>query len=235
AGEMRLESVAFDPRALLEETIGLLVPQAEERGLELSLALDGALPDALVGDPVRLRQVLLNLLGYAIKFTDVGNVTLRVASHEPSDGGSWEVRFAVEDTGMGIAPEKLAGLFRAFAQADSSTTRRFAGTGLGLTISRRPVGLMLGDLDVDSVPGAGSVFSFTIPLAGSTLEAVARESRCDARAASPYAALSCGGAGRHRSSLLPDNAHLPIEIDKIQLCDRNRAVCKGFCGGVLRL
>ncbi|MEM9378355.1 MAG: response regulator [Planctomycetota bacterium] len=215
AGEMRLESVAFDPRALLEETIGLLVPQAEERGLELSLALDGALPDALVGDPVRLRQVLLNLLGYAIKFTDVGNVTLRVASHEPSDGGSWEVRFAVEDTGMGIAPEKLAGLFRAFAQADSSTTRRFAGTGLGLTISRRPVGLMLGDLDVDSVPGAGSVFSFTIPLAGSTLEAVARESRCDARAASPYAALSCGGAGRHRILVAEDNPTNRLVVRKM--------------------
>ncbi|MEM6567591.1 MAG: ATP-binding protein [Planctomycetota bacterium] len=214
---MRLESVAFDARSLLEEAIGLFGPQAEERGLALTLAIDGDVPEAIVGDPERLRQILVNLIGNAIKFTETGSVTLRVDARRPEDSSddARDVRFAVEDTGMGIEPEKLAGLFRAFAQADSSTTRRFGGTGLGLTISRRLVGLMRGTLEVESEPGVGSVFAFTVPLAASTLEAVQRESRSDARAASPYAALECGGHGQHRILVAEDNPTNRLVVRKM--------------------
>ena len=154
---MRLESVAFDARSLLEEAIGLFGPQSEERGLALTLAIDGDVPEAIVGDPERLRQILVNLIGNAIKFTETGSVTLRVDARRPEDSSddARDVRFAVEDTGMGIEPEKLAGLFRAFAQADSSTTRRFGGTGLGLTIARDIARRQGGDITLRRSPLGG--------------------------------------------------------------------------------
>ena len=156
AGGVEIEAVPFDPARLARETAGVVRVQAAARGLALAVEVDGAVPPAVVGDPARVRQVLLNLLSNAVKFTHEGGVTVRVA------GGAGRLRFEVQDTGIGVAPDKLAGLFDPFTQADASTTREYGGTGLGLTISRRLVEAMGGAVEVESAPGHGSTFAFTI-------------------------------------------------------------------------
>lgn len=160
AGRMQLEILPVPLRPLVEEAAALLRPEAERKQLRLLVRLEPGTPDVMDTDPVRLRQVLLNLLGNAVKFTAVGEVTL-VAG--PASDPGW-LRFAVHDTGIGISPEQAGRLFQPFTQADSSTTRRFGGTGLGLAISRRLVLLLGGSLQVSSTPGAGSVFHFNLPL-----------------------------------------------------------------------
>ncbi len=171
AGKLEIETVDFALRQTLAGVVALLAPRAEKQGVELRLEIGDAVPDALSGDPTRLRQVLLNLVGNAIKFTEEGSVVLAVTSGPPGDG-TVEMRFAVRDTGIGIEPGAQARLFEAFTQADSSTTRRFGGTGLGLAISRRIVGLMGGEIELESAPGKGSTFRFAVPfaLAGATGE-----------------------------------------------------------------
>lgn len=158
AGRMVVERVAFDPGALLREIVELVRPRAVEKGLALDLDLDPALPARLGGDPVRLRQVLLNLVGNAVKFTAAGRVVVSVRREQDS------ARFTIADTGIGIAPDVLGGLFRPFTQADASTTRRFGGSGLGLSISKGLVERMGGTIGADSTPGQGSTFWFTLPL-----------------------------------------------------------------------
>jgi PAS domain S-box-containing protein len=160
AGKIQLDRVAFNLRDALEDTMRLLAPRAHQRGLELACHIDPDVPDALVGDPLRLRQVIVNLVGNAIKFTELGEVVLRVQA-EPSRNGSVQLRFAVIDTGIGIPLEKQAVIFEAFSQADSSTTRRYGGTGLGLAICAQLVELMGGTISVESQPGRGSTFHFT--------------------------------------------------------------------------
>jgi signal transduction histidine kinase/HPt (histidine-containing phosphotransfer) domain-containing protein/ActR/RegA family two-component response regulator len=159
AGRLELEHNPFDPGQVAEQALELVLEAARAKGLEASLQLEGELPEAVVGDAGRLWQVLVNLLGNAVKFTPAGQVTLRVAPAGPG----W-LRFEVVDTGIGIAPEALSRVFESFMQADASTTRRFGGTGLGLAISRGLVGEMGGELRVDSAPGRGSRFHFEIPL-----------------------------------------------------------------------
>jgi PAS domain S-box-containing protein len=162
-GKLVLERLAFSLEALVRDTLTVVGPAARARNLDLRQALDPDLPPVLVGDPQRLRQVLLNLLSNAVKFTEAGSVTLTVtACARNSD--SAELRFTVEDTGIGIAPEKQAEIFEAFTQADSSTTRRYGGTGLGLAISRKLVAQMNGTLELESKLGRGSLFRFTITL-----------------------------------------------------------------------
>jgi len=163
AGRLELEMVPFDPRELVEETATLLAGWAHEKGLDLIGDLPLALPPSVPGDPVRLRQVLMNLVGNAIKFTERGEVVVRLRVLDP-DAAAPRLRFEIRDTGIGIAPETQARIFDAFAQADGSTTRRYGGTGLGLAISRRLVELMGGEIGVDSAPGAGSRFWFSVPL-----------------------------------------------------------------------
>jgi len=162
AGKLALAPVPFDLHATMQRTIDALRPRAEEQGLRFAAALAPEVPRWLVGDPDRLRQVLVNLIGNAIKFTAHGEVQVEVAA-APLDERV-RLRFAVRDTGIGIAPERLSAIFVPFEQGDASTTRRFGGTGLGLTIADRLVRLMGGAIAVDSRVGAGSTFSFEVEL-----------------------------------------------------------------------
>ena len=166
AGRMVLEVTPFRLRELALGTARVLAARAAEKGLEVLVDIAPEVPDALLGDPGRLRQVLLNLIGNAIKFTEHGEVTLRIAL-ATTGKNPCRLRLAVIDTGIGIDHAKQSTIFEAFGQADASVTRRFGGTGLGLTISREIVRLMGGELAVDSTPGAGSNFHFELefPLA----------------------------------------------------------------------
>ncbi len=162
AGKLELDQADFGLRSILGDILRTLAIRAHTKGLELVSHVQPDVPDALIGDASRLRQVLLNLVGNAIKFTDMGEVVLRVEAN--SDAVHEEeaiVRFAVTDTGIGIPYEKQATIFRAFEQEDSSTTRRYGGTGLGLTIASRLVNLMGGTITLESEPGRGSTFAFT--------------------------------------------------------------------------
>ena len=169
AGYLTLEIVDFNPRELVEETTASFAERMRAKGLELVVDIAPDLPSRLRGDPVRLRQILVNLLGNAHKFTERGEVAVRLEALVRREE-SFTVRFAVRDTGIGIAPDVRDRIFEVFAQADSSTTRRYGGTGLGLAISRRLVELMGGEIGVESIPGVGSTFWFTAPLACSAVE-----------------------------------------------------------------
>jgi PAS domain S-box-containing protein len=159
AGKLELGEAAFDVRELLGDTLRTLGVRAHQKGLELVSRIAPEVPAAVVGDPARLRQVIVNLVGNAIKFTASGEVLLEVAL-AARDASGLKLAFAVTDTGIGIAADKHALIFEAFAQADASTTREYGGTGLGLAIAARIVGAMGGRLEVESVPGSGSRFQF---------------------------------------------------------------------------
>ena len=160
AGKLDFESIDFDLRLTLEEIAELVSPKADEKSLEFACFIHPSVPQILKGDPGRLRQVLLNLVSNAIKFTEAGEVTIEVTVRKDTGSGS-EIHFAVSDTGIGIPPDRIDRLFKSFSQVDSSTTREFGGTGLGLAISKRLVGMMEGQIGVDSVEGKGSTFWFT--------------------------------------------------------------------------
>lgn len=163
AGKLELEVHEFNPRESVEDTCEMLAGHAHGKGLELTVWIDDDLPDIVAGDRGRLRQVLTNLVANAVKFTEAGEVNLRVrASLRPDE--SVLLCFEVTDTGIGIAEEEIGRLFESFSQADSSMTRRFGGTGLGLAISRRLVELMGGEISAVSSPGVGSTFRFTVCL-----------------------------------------------------------------------
>ena len=186
AGKMTLEIVAFEPRKVLPDTLRVLATQAREKKLDLDLHIDDQIPEVLMGDPTRLRQVLINLLGNALKFTSQGRVTLQAALTALDPDGA-TLTLGVSDTGIGIPHEQQQAIFEAFTQADASMTRRFGGTGLGLAICSRLVALMGGRIWVESEPGRGSVFLFT-----------ARFGRTE------RVTLALGqGAGRGRSDLAP--------------------------------
>lgn len=169
AGKLDLEEVPFDLRMLVRETVRSMALRAQQKGLQLRCDVPGQIPRTMKGDPGRLRQVLINLLGNAIKFTQQGSVTLALSLGRETEDRC-EIEFAVSDTGIGIPLEKQQLIFEAFSQVDGSTTRQFGGTGLGLTICRRLVILMQGDIAVASEPGKGSVFRFRIPLGHAAIE-----------------------------------------------------------------
>jgi signal transduction histidine kinase/CheY-like chemotaxis protein/HPt (histidine-containing phosphotransfer) domain-containing protein len=162
AGKLDLETVEFSLAETVDGVGELLAPRADEKMLELVVDIDPALAERRLGDPTRLRQVLLNLGGNAVKFTHDGAVTLAVLPCAP-DAGDW-LRFEIRDTGIGLTPEQMQRLFRPFEQADSSTARKYGGTGLGLSICHRLCEMMGGRIGVDSRIGAGSVFWFELPL-----------------------------------------------------------------------
>jgi two-component system, sensor histidine kinase and response regulator len=160
AGKLQLEPIAFSLRELLEDTFSAFALRAHQKNLELAFHLPPAVPDGIIADAGRIRQVITNLVGNAIKFTERGEVVLRMALEMETEAGL-TLRFAVADTGIGISKEKQAVIFDAFTQADSSTTRTHGGTGLGLTICQRIVSMMGGRIWVESEPGRGSTFHFT--------------------------------------------------------------------------
>jgi signal transduction histidine kinase/CheY-like chemotaxis protein len=160
AGKLELDPHAFNLHQCVRESVRLISARAEEKGLALTCTVAPNVPERIVGDPLRLGQILLNLAGNAIKFTESGEVGVEVSNRDTPDG--LELEFAVRDTGMGIPPDKQNTIFQAFAQADGSMTRRFGGTGLGLTISARLVEMMGGKIWVTSRLGEGSCFRFTI-------------------------------------------------------------------------
>jgi PAS domain S-box-containing protein len=162
AGKLELDTADFSLRSALDDTLRALAVRAHKKGLELVCHVQPHAPDALVGDPGRLRQILLNLVGNAVKFTENGEVVVRVDA-VPNAASAREVgvRFTVRDTGIGIPPDKQEKIFRAFEQEDASTTRKYGGTGLGLTIASRLAALMGGQITVESEPGRGSTFAFT--------------------------------------------------------------------------
>lgn len=191
AGKMALDSVDFDLRDCVEEVFALLAPEAYDKRLEIVQLVYADVPTRLRGDPLRLRQVLTNLVHNAIKFTPAGEVTVRVMIEE-EDSDSVSIRFNVSDTGVGLHESDRDKLFRAFSQADTSLTRRFGGTGLGLIISRKLVEQMGGTIGLESEPGVGSTFWFTARL----------ERRPEPASPAPATPLD----GRH--ALLYDDSHL---------------------------
>jgi protein-histidine pros-kinase len=160
AGKMEFESLVFSVHDIVLEAVRVLAVSAHKKGLELLADVRPEVPARIVGDPTRLRQVIINLVGNAIKFTERGEVVLKVEVDQQTDHSVF-LRFAIRDTGIGVPADKQQAIFEAFSQADVSTTRRFGGTGLGLAISARLVQLMDGKIGLESVPGQGSVFSFT--------------------------------------------------------------------------
>ena len=201
AGRMELEILPFAVADTLQDVVSLLAVRAEARGLVLTLQLPPDLPTALHGDASRLRQVLFNLVGNALKFTEAGGVRV-VVSHAPQDDGRVGLSIAVQDTGIGIAPDALPRLFTRFSQADSSTARRYGGTGLGLAITREIVELMDGQISVQSEPGVGSCFTVLLPLALADLP-VRPDS---AAAATPAADSAAGPVQAVRILVAEDNA-----------------------------
>lgn len=163
AGKLDVENIKFNIRTAVEDAVSILVPKAEEKHIEIHTMINSNVPEEVIGDPARLRQVLNNLVGNAVKFTEAGEINLTVSCQEEVDGKA-KLCFEVKDTGIGIRKEDIDKLFTPFTQADASTTRKFGGTGLGLAISKEIVKLMEGDFSVESTVGQGSVFKFYILL-----------------------------------------------------------------------
>ncbi len=211
AGKLDLEEVPFAPRACVHEAVLLLAAQAERKGVALTARIDERVPERLVGDPGRVRQVLLNLVSNAVKFTDAGSVTVSLES-APREGGV-TVRGVVRDTGIGMTAEACDRLFARYTQADASTARRYGGTGLGLNISRYLVERMGGQLSVESEPGRGSAFTFEIPFA------VARPGE----RATPRSELVTRAAAQVKTGLAPGSRALVVDDDRV-----NQLVARGL-------
>jgi signal transduction histidine kinase/ActR/RegA family two-component response regulator len=180
AGKMTVESIACDPAQIVSDVVTMLRPRAEKKKISLRLDIEGPMPREMGGDPTRLRQVMVNLIGNAIKFTEVGEVGVRIGCDAPAPSDAADtvgtLQIEVRDTGIGMTREHLARLFQPFSQGDETTTRRFGGTGLGLAISQRLVQLMGGTLVARSESGMGSSFAIALPVRAATDEAPAFES-----------------------------------------------------------
>jgi signal transduction histidine kinase/DNA-binding NarL/FixJ family response regulator len=194
AGRMSVESIPCELPQIVGEIVSVTRSRAAEKGLELYVATANPVPRAVLSDPLRVKQILMNLLGNAVKFTETGSVVLRVAYDGDDKQGA--LSFQVKDTGIGMAPEQIARLFQPFTQADSSTTRRFGGTGLGLIISQRLARMLGGNITVESQAGAGSTFTLTVhatPCDAERLDdlsGVLRLPSLDAEQGKPHARLS---------------------------------------------
>jgi len=163
AGKLQMDAITFDLRKPIEEVMKAFAIKAQDKRLELVSKVDSSVPTSVIGDPTRLRQVLTNLVGNALKFTEQGEIVVEVRKEAESDDCG-VFHFSIRDTGVGIPHEKQQMIFDAFSQADSSPARKFGGTGLGLAISKRLVGEMGGQIWVESKIGSGSSFHFTVRL-----------------------------------------------------------------------
>jgi PAS domain S-box-containing protein len=204
AGRLDLEATAFSLSGLIDGIMSTFKSQAHAKGLTLAGGIEPGSNDVLIGDPTRVRQILFNLVGNALKFTEAGGVTVR-ASTAPLGGGRTRVTLAVQDTGIGIDEEHRVRLFQPFAQADSSTTRRFGGTGLGLSIVRRLAELMGGEIAVESTPGAGSTFFVHLAFDAAPQDAVLAELRH--AAAGPIRQARSGAPSGERPVVLVVDDH----------------------------
>ncbi len=208
AGKLDVETVDFEVRPAVQSAAAIFAERASANGIALSVHIDGLVPQWIGGDPYRLRQVLLNLLGNAVKFTNQGEVSLRVMLEEDAPGRG-RLRFEVSDTGIGIPKEKQGELFQAFVQVDSSTTRRYGGTGLGLAITRNLVELMGGSVGFESEPAKGSTFWFTMEF----------EKRWNApahgRGAVPAGAADAGYVPEMVAGSVPEEIHILVAEDNL--------------------
>jgi len=211
AGRLDVEAIGFDLHHLVQNVVEALGVRAREKGVALTADVHSGTPVWVTGDPGRLRQVLTNLIGNAVKFTEKGAVTVRVAP-DSGRGGKAGIGFAVRDTGIGIPAEKLTQIFQEFTQADGSTSRRFGGTGLGLTIAQRLVGLMGGQIAVTSEVGKGSEFTFALPLAAAAAQEAPGSTRPSPRAA------------RHLRVLLAEDNSVNQEVAATMLRRRGHQV-----------
>lgn len=174
AGKLPIDRTAFDLRALAGELADVFAPLATEKGLHFGMFVAADVPPAVWGDPLRVRQILHNLIGNALKFTSAGSVEVALEAVSADSDRHYRIRGTVRDTGVGIAPEDRGQLFAPFTQADASTTRRYGGTGLGLAICKRLAKAMGGEIDLVSAPGAGSVFWFELPFDAAPVDAIER-------------------------------------------------------------
>jgi signal transduction histidine kinase/CheY-like chemotaxis protein len=212
AGQMKVDRQRVRTVDLVQDVMRLMDDRARQKGIALKLAFEGEVPDVVTTDPTRVRQVLINLLGNAVKFTEQGAVTLTVRREE---GERRTVEFEISDTGIGMTPEQLARLYHPFVQADSSTTRRFGGTGLGLAISRRCVDMLGGTISVRSAPGSGT--AFTVRIDAGDLSGAQPASLRQAQPAGPAAAdPQAGAAGALR---LPAAVRQPLTGVRVLLAE----------------
>jgi signal transduction histidine kinase/FixJ family two-component response regulator len=200
AGKTIINAETFAPARIADAVVELLRPKAEQKGLAISVHMGPSVPDAVVTDPTRLRQILFNLLGNAIKFTMTGLVSVRAQRGAELPDGRFLLEFEVEDSGIGIPPEVVPTLFHHFTQADSSITRTYGGTGLGLAISKRLCGLLGGSISVSSTPGKGSVFRFSVAVGLGDAAALRCEEAADA------AGVVASGVPPLRILVVDDNA-----------------------------
>jgi len=230
ASQLELERTGFSLNDLLEKVTEMVAPRAHEKGLAMVHQIAPSVPNDLVGDPTRLRQVLLNLLGNAIKFTQSGEVSLGVASDE-NPSVPTALRFTVTDTGIGIPRAKLDQVFERFTQADSSTTRRFGGSGLGLTISKRLVELMGGRIWVESEVGKGSVFAFAVPFEISTAVNRPLTAPIDSDPELPLPALRILLAEDSPDNCIITMAYLEDTPYRVEIAETGAVACKMFEAG----
>jgi signal transduction histidine kinase/ligand-binding sensor domain-containing protein/CheY-like chemotaxis protein len=186
AGQMELEQMLFDPRQCLKAVLDLFSAKVAEAGLELHCEVDDSVPAGIVGDEMRLRQVLINLVSNAVKFTTSGEISVRIRSVKHSGEQTLKLCFEVADTGIGIPADKMDRLFKAFSQVDASTTRRYGGTGLGLAICEKLVQLMGGEMRATSILGKGTIMTFTMPVTAGDHPATADSFRGEVRASGEY-------------------------------------------------
>ena len=212
AGKLELEEAEFDLGKVFQSISSVIATQAEEKGTELFFSIAPDVPRRLVGDSTRLVQVLINLTSNAVKFTEAGEVDVKVELEDQSDTRT-KLRFSVSDTGIGLTQKEKAQLFEAFTQADGSVTRKYGGTGLGLTISRQIVELMGGEIDVESEAGQGSTFWFTAAFGVS--EGAAQSDRRNAEYISDLRILVVDDAAGHRDLLCQALSIFPVEVEAV--------------------
>jgi PAS domain S-box-containing protein len=200
SGKFAIEESPFSPKICLTEAIDIITPEAQRKGLDINVSVADDLPEMVVGDRLRLRQILINIIGNAVKFTERGEVAVRVGAGRASSDGRREFIFSVTDTGIGIPDDKRALLFRTFSQVDDSRTRGFGGSGLGLAISREIAVLMGGTISCESVEGEGSNFTLTVPFC----EVERRVPSIDDRQTAPLP--SRDAAGRSRLLIAEDDS-----------------------------